>query len=320
MANGVLVICEHDAGVFKKTAAELLAKAASLGLGPVTALVVGDADGASLGGFGANKVLSVTGAAFARHDTTALVAAVQAAVAAVSPAYIFAAATPASRDVLPRLAARLGIGMASEVTGLRVDGGTLVGRRPTYAGKATADVRVSSVPAVFTVRPNSFGAPASNGGSAAVESLAVNPGNSLTQVVGHEASTSAIADLTVADRIVSGGRTVRSKEGYDSLVRPLAAAIGATPGASRACVDNGYAPHSHQVGQTGKVVNPSLYVAMGISGQIQHLAGMRTSKIIVAVNTDATAPIFSVATYGVVADMFEFAPLLQKELAAALAQ
>jgi electron transfer flavoprotein alpha subunit len=173
---------------------------------------------------------------------------------------------------------------------------------------------------MFTVRPNSFGVPTSNGGSAAVSSLgiSVGAGDALTAVVDTEAPSSSVADLSEADRIVSGGRSVKSQDGFDSLIRPLAASIGATPGASRACVDAGYAPHSAQVGQTGKTVNPSLYVAMGISGAIQHLAGMRTSKIIVAVNTDAEAPIFQHATYGIVADMFEVGPLLKAELEAAL--
>jgi electron transfer flavoprotein alpha subunit len=189
-----------------------------------------------------------------------------------------------------------------------------------YSGKAFADVIVSSSPAVFTLRANAFGVPASTGAQAPVSALAVSVSGALTQIVDREAPTSSVVDLTEADRIVSGGRSVQSKDGYDKLVRPLAAVIGATPGASRACVDAGYAPHSHQVGQTGKVVNPSLYIALGISGQIQHLAGMRTSKIIVAVNKDATAPIFQHVTYGIVADMFEVGPALQAELKAALAQ
>jgi len=136
------------------------------------------------------------------------------------------------------------------------------------------------------------------------------------KVVGREEAASALADLTEADRIVSGGRSVKSAESYDSVIRPLAASIGATPGASRAAVDAGYAPHSHQVGQTGKVVNPSLYVAMGISGAIQHLAGMRTSRVIVAVNTDAEAAIFQHATYGIVGDLFTVGPLLKSEFEA----
>lgn len=318
MGNGILVIAEQEGGAFKKSAAELVAKAKALGMGPVTALVIGHAGGAELGGFGADAVLTVTGGAFGRYDVAAYVSAVQAAIAAVNPAAVFATAGAQARDGLPRLAARLGLGLGADVTELRVEGGALVGRRPLYAGKALADVRVSSSPALFTLRANAFGVPASSGAAAPVSALSVNVAGGLTQVVDREAPTSSVVDLTEADRIVSGGRSVASKDGYDKLIRPLAGAIGATPGASRAAVDAGFAPHSHQVGQTGKVVNPSLYIAMGISGQIQHLAGMRTSKIIVAVNKDATAPIFQHATYGIVADMFEVGPLLQAELKAAL--
>jgi electron transfer flavoprotein alpha subunit len=137
-------------------------------------------------------------------------------------------------------------------------------------------------------------------------------------VVDREVSTASVADLTEAERIVSGGRAVKSKEQYDALIRPLAASIGATPGASRAAVDAGYAPHSHQVGQTGKVVNPALYFACGISGAIQHLAGMRTSRVIVAINKDPEAPIFQHATYGVIADIFDFCPVLTEELKSAV--
>lgn len=320
MGNGILVIAEHEGGVFKKTAGELIAKAKALGLGPVTALVIGHSGGAELGGFGADAVLSVSGGDFGRYSNAAFVSAVQAAIAAVQPAAVFASAGAQARDGLPRVAARLGLGVGADVTELRVEGGALIGRRPVYSGKAFADVVVSSSPAIFTLRANAFGVPASTGAQAPVSALAVSVSGALTKVVDREAPTSSVVDLTEADRIVSGGRSVQSKDGYDKLVRPLAAVIGATPGASRACVDAGYAPHSHQVGQTGKVVNPSLYIALGISGQIQHLAGMRTSKIIVAVNKDATAPIFQHATYGIVADMFEVGPALQAELKAALAQ
>jgi electron transfer flavoprotein alpha subunit len=319
MSNGILVICEHDGGAFKKTAFELLAKAKSLGFGTVTALVLGADGGAELGGYGADAVVTV-GGDFSSHLTGAYVKAVQGAIESVQPAVVLAAASSEAKDALPRLAARLGLGLGTEVVDLRSEGGAIVGRRPVYAGKAVVDVHISSSPAMFTVRPNSFGVPTSNGGSAAVSSLgiSVGAGDALTAVVDTEAPSSSVADLSEADRIVSGGRSVKSQDGFDSLIRPLAASIGATPGASRACVDAGYAPHSAQVGQTGKTVNPSLYVAMGISGAIQHLAGMRTSKIIVAVNTDAEAPIFQHATYGIVADMFEVGPLLKAELEAAL--
>jgi electron transfer flavoprotein alpha subunit len=319
MGNGILVVCEHDGGVFKKTAFELLGKASELASGvggDVTAAVVGSIDASSLGAYGASKVYQVAGGDFDTSNTSAVVAALQAILAAADAAVVLAPASPQAKDTLPRLAARLGLGMATECTELGVGGGNVVGRRPMYGGKAFADVSIRSMPAVFTVRPNSF--PAQSAGQGTTEVVAVSAAAPALQarVVGREDASSSVADLTEADRIVSGGRSLKSQDKYDSVVRPLAATIGATPGASRACVDAGYAPHSHQVGQTGKVVNPSLYVALGISGAIQHLAGMRTSRVIVAVNTDADAPIFQHATYGIVGDLFEVAPLMQKELEA----
>ena len=322
MANGILVLCEHEAGVPKKSALELVGKAAALAGGaPVTALLIGASGGGQLGGYGATAVLNVTGGDFATYNTGPYVAALQAAIAAVNPAVVLGAATLAAKDAFPRLAARLGAGLGTEVVDLRAEGGKVVGRRPVYGGKALVDVSANTALALFTVRPNSFPVGASNGSSAAVSSLAVSVGgvDAAVKVTGQEKASSSVADLTEADRIVSGGRSVKSAEGYDKMIRPLAAAIGATPGASRAAVDAGYAPHSHQVGQTGKTVNPTLYIAAGISGAIQHLAGMRTSRVIVAINTDAEAPIFQVATYGIVGDLFAVCPLLTDELKKALA-
>jgi electron transfer flavoprotein alpha subunit len=186
-----------------------------------------------------------------------------------------------------------------------------------YAGKALVDVRINSAVGIFTLRPNSYPVGAAPGGSASVVLLdaGVTDADVDVRVVSTVAPDSTAVDLTEAERIVSGGRSLKSKEQFDAVVRPLAAALGATVGASRAAVDAGYAGHGEQVGQTGKVVNPSLYIALGISGAIQHLAGMRTSRVIVAVNKDAEAPIFQYATYGIVGDLFEVAPLLQAELA-----
>ena len=186
------------------------------------------------------------------------------------------------------------------------------------AGKALVDARVKSAVALYTIRPNSFPLGAAPGGSASVVNLdggAVAGDVTVAEVL---KPATTVVDLTEADRIVSGGRSLKSKELFDSVVRPLAAAAHATPGASRAAVDAGYAHHGDQVGQTGKVVNPSLYIALGISGAIQHLAGMRTSRVIVAVNKDPEAPIFQYATYGIVADLFEVAPALQREFEKAL--
>jgi electron transfer flavoprotein alpha subunit len=321
MGTGILVLCETDAGKPRKTAYELLSKASSLGLGPVSAVVIGEADAASLGQHGAKTVYRVSGPAFGSYSTGAWVKALAAVVQKAQPAVVLAAASSATRDAFPRLAARLGAGLAVECTDLRAEGGQLVGRRPVYAGKALADVRVSSPVALFTTRPNSFPVGAPAGGTAEVVDVdaGVTDADVDVKVVETLKPATTAVDLTEADRIVSGGRSLKSKEQFDAVIRPLAAAAHATVGASRAAVDSGYAPHSEQVGQTGKVVNPTLYIAMGISGAIQHLAGMRTSRVIVAVNKDPEAPIFQYATYGIVGDLFEVAPALAKEFQKALA-
>ena len=321
MASGILVVVEQEGGQPKKTAYELLSKARSLAAtigGDVSALVIGSDSAADLGEYGAKKVFTVSGGGFETYGTEAYTSALCAAIDQASPSVVLAPASAASRDYFPRVAARKGLGMASEVTELSAEGGALSGKRPVYAGKALVSVTVASTPALYTVRPNSFGAGEAVGGSAEVVALSVDAGTERSRLVEQVKSASDVADLTEADRIVSGGRSLKSEENFQAVIVPLAASLGATPGASRAAVDAGYAPHSWQVGQTGKVVNPSLYIACGISGAIQHLAGMRTSKVIVAVNKDAEAPIFQHATYGIVEDLFEVCPELQKAFSEAL--
>ena len=313
MANGILVLCEYDGGQIKSTALELLGKARDLG-GPVTALVIG-AD--SIGGLlGADAALAVSGPDFTDYTTGAWTKALQVAVETVQPAVVLATSTVNNKDCFPRLAARLGIGLASECVDLSMADGVVVGRRPVYAGKALLDVSLRTTPAMFTLRPNSLAVPDGMAAGPAFEPLAValDAGDKLTTVVETLKPSSDVVDLTEAVHIVSGGRAVKSEDGFNKLIRPLAAAFKGTPGASRAAVDAGYAPHGDQVGQTGKVVNPNLYVACGISGAIQHLAGMRTSKIIVAINKDPEAPIFQFASYGIVGDIFTYCPLLQAEV------
>ncbi len=323
MPSGILVVCECHEGGLKKTAYELLGKANELvgdiG-GSVSAVVIGTADGASLGNYGASTVYTVDGEGLDGSNAGGNTRAIAAAIAAADPAAVLAPASPRFRDALPRLAARLSLGMATECTDLRTEGGQLVGRRPMYAGKAFADITVNRSPGLFTIRPNSFPIPEAGAGGASVEALAVTcTGDDLAvRVVGTEEPKSTSVDLSEADRIVSGGRPFGSVEKFDEVIRPLATAFGATTGASRAAVDAGFAPHTEQVGQTGKVVNPSLYVACAISGAIQHLAGMRTSRIIVAINKDPEAPIFQHATYGIVGDVFDICPLLAEEAKAAL--
>lgn len=311
----ILVLAEHEGGAFKKTAFELLGQASKLAgdLGAsVAAVVLGDAPAASLGAYGASTVYQVAGD-FSAYDSDTVVEALTAVLKQVNPVALLTPSSYVGKDAVPRLTARFGTGQASDITGLTVEGGALVARRPVYSGKAFVDVKISKTPAFYTVRPNSFGQPAAGSGDAAVTAVSFDAPAPRLTITERKAPESKSVDLTEADRIVSGGRSLGSKEKFDEVIRPLAAAIKATAGASRAAVDAGYAPHEDQVGQTGKVVNPSLYIATGISGAIQHLAGMRSSKVIVAINTDPEAPIFDHATYGIVGDLFEVAPLLTQE-------
>jgi electron transfer flavoprotein alpha subunit len=314
--SGILVLAEHEDGKFKKTAFELLGKstelAAALGTN-VAAVVLGDAPAGELGAFGATTVYQVAGD-FSQYGTLKTVAALAAVIGQAGPDVFLAPTTFTGRDAIPRLAARLGTGQGSDCTDLKVDGGQVLASRPMYAGKAYVDVRVTKKPAIFTVRPNSFGQPQPAGGSADVVAVQADLGGPDVELVESRKPESEAVDLTEATRIVSGGRALKTKESFDSIIRPLAGVLRATAGASRAAVDAGLAPHSDQVGQTGKTVNPTLYIACGISGAIQHLAGMRTSKVIVAVNTDAEAPIFEHATYGLVEDLFQVCPVLLEEL------
>ena len=311
----ILVVAEHTNGAFKKSTFELLGKAKSMGSG-VSALVMGSASPESLGQYGASVVYHASGDDFEQYNSGASARAVQAAIEASGANLVLASNGAIGRDVMPRLSARLKAGLGSDVTDLKVDGDNVVGHRAQFAGKVFCDVTVKSALKLFTVRPDSFPQPEQGAGTAEVKPLAVeltdvDRANKVTSI---EAFASEVVDLTEAERIVSGGRSVKSKDNFDTLIRPLAAAIGATPGASRAAVDDGYAAHSDQVGQTGKVVNPTLYIACGISGAIQHLAGMRTSRVIVAINKDKEAPIFKHATYGIVADMFDICPELTRVL------
>jgi electron transfer flavoprotein alpha subunit len=318
MASGILVVCEHEDGAPKKTAYELLSKARSLAAelgGDVSAVVIGSANAANLGEYGASVVYTADGSEFSSDGTGSWASALAAAIVEADPAVVLGAASVDIRSAFPRLAVRIGAGMASDCTDLFIQDGVLIARRPMYAGKAFADVSISSSVALYSVRPNSFPGAAPVGGSATVSPLSVSHSEAelASKIVGVEAPKSETIDLTEANLIVSGGRPVDSSENFDRLIRPLAEALGATVGASRAAVDAGYAPHNEQVGQTGKVVNPSLYIAAAISGAIQHLAGMRTSRVIVAINKNPEAPIFQHATYGIVGDIFEICPLLTEE-------
>jgi len=313
----ILVYIEQRDGAVRPVAREALGEAkrlaATLG-GPVTAVWCGstDADLASLGEAGAEKVLVAKHEAFARYDGAGYAAAVAAAARATGAKLVLLGASSLGKDLAPRVAARLGVGLAADCTALEADGGRLVARRPVMAGKAYEKLAFPLSPAMATLRPKVFAAAAPESGkTAAVEPLAFEwdaaaPRAVVTGVTG---ATGGRPDLTEAETIVSGGRGLKGPEHF-ALLEQLADALGATVGASRAVVDAGWRPHGDQVGQTGKTVSPKLYVAVGISGAIQHLAGMSSSRCIVAINKDPEAPIFKVADYGVVGDLFEVVPAL----------
>jgi len=225
------------------------------------------------------------------------------------------AATATGKDLAPRVAAKLGVGVAMDVTDLSVEGGTIVATRPAYAGKAMQKVRVLGKPAVISVRPSVFTPlPGAHASQLKPESLSVaSPGRVVVREI--KAAPAGTLDVAEAQVIISGGRGLKEPANF-KVLEELARAFGgqAAVGASRAVVDAGWRVHADQVGQTGKTVSPSLYIAVGISGAIQHLAGMRTSKVIVAINKDKDAPIFKVADYGVVGDLFEIVPKLTEEI------
>ena len=326
MANNVLVLAEQRGGVLKKVAFEMLGVGAKLAAalgGTVEAALLGSGIGEmanTLAQYGATKVYVADDEALATYSSEGYTDTLAAVVGKVEPAIILIGATALGKDLGPRLAARLGVGLACDCTALEIDGGRLLATRPIFAGKALAKVRLNGNLQMATVRPNVLAAPEPNAGATAtVEPVEALTDNIRAMVVSIVGAAEGEIDVAEADIIVSGGRGVGGPEGF-APVRSLAKALGAAVGASRAAVDAGWIEHSHQVGQTGKTVTPNLYIACGVSGAIQHLAGMKTSKVIVAVNKDPEAPIFNVANYGIVGDLFEVVPLLEKELKALLAE
>jgi len=315
----ILVFCEVADGAVKKSARELLGKAQQLcGGGDVVAALLGaslSGAGDNLGAWGADKVVTVEADILGTFVPGAYASALHQVVDDVKPAVVLASASVIGKDLLPRVAALSESGCANDVTDLREGGGGIEGTRPLYAGKVLANVTIEDT-AFFTVRPNSFVIEDIEEKAGEVKGFDADLGTDYGyEVVEVLTSGGDAVDLAEADRIISGGRSLKSAENFE-ILQSAAGKIGAAVGASRAAVDAGYAPHSMQVGQTGKTVNPSLYIAAGISGAIQHLAGMRTSKVIVAVNKDADAPIFQHSTYGIVGDLFEVVPMLEAEFAA----
>ncbi len=317
----ILVFIEQREGQVRPVSREALGEAtrlaATLG-GPVVGVCCAPSDPglAAMGEAGADKVLLATHEAFAHYDAAGAAAAVAAAVKAVGPAAVLFPASAMGKDLAPRVAALCGVGLASDCTALAADGGKLVATRPVYAGKALQKVAFTAAPAMVSLRPKMFAAAAPQAGkSAAVEPLAFTWDASAprAKVTGIAGAKGGKADVTEAEIVVSGGRGMKGPEHF-ALLEELADVLGASVGASRAVVDAGWRPHGEQVGQTGKVVAPKLYVAVGISGAIQHLAGMTSSRCIVAINKDPDAPIFKVSDYGIVGDLFEVVPALTAAL------
>lgn len=316
----ILIFGELKNNAPKKVAFELVGKASQLapqigGKVVVALLTTDDNDFAKgFGAYGADKVVILKNAAFSAYNTEIFSDALVKLIGEISPSAVLIGATVLGKDLAPRVAAALNVGLAPDCVEINAADGKLVAKRPVYAGKALTDVVISSTPQVITIRPNVLGLVNTTDKAAelvAKEISVIEPKAKLVEIVEPETKR---PDVTEADRIVSGGRGMKSKEEFFQLLEPLADVLGAAIGASRAAVDSGFAEQALQVGQTGKVVNPTLYMAFGISGAIQHLAGMRNSKFIVAVNKDPEAPIFSFADFGVVDDLFKVVPILTEEL------
>ncbi|MBI2343000.1 MAG: electron transfer flavoprotein subunit alpha/FixB family protein [Deltaproteobacteria bacterium] len=320
MGNDIVVVCEGDAGRLKKYSLELVAKAAEMATAldaTVRAVAVGKGLAEALqvvGPYGVTRATAIDAPGLTGHyNSDAATAALSTWLQQVQPMAVLSSTSAHGRDYLPRVATRLKTGFISDAIALTVTDGRLVARRPIYAGKALVDCVVTGSPQMIGIRPNVFGLPAATGGVATVETVTVEiapPRETIREVV---AAAQRVVDLTEAEIIVSGGRAMGSSDNF-RYIRDLADALGGTVGASRAAVDAGYIPHAHQVGQTGKTVNPTLYVACGISGAIQHLAGMRTARHIVAINKDADAPIFARADFGIVGDLFTILPILTEKI------
>jgi electron transfer flavoprotein alpha subunit len=319
MAGSFWVIVEDDRqGAPKKVMAEALGEATRLSGGNVEAVWVTDkatdAGLKQLGEWGATRIWLLENAAFAPYRGEVWVPAVAELVAKESPKAIFAPVTSRQREFMARLAAKLGVGLCADAVAFKMEGDALIGTRPVYAGKLLSRVAWAKTPWMATLRPNVFRPAESQAGKTAqVEKPAVSAaGEKLKFVERREEAATGLPELTEAETVISGGRGMKGPENY-VILEEMGKVIGAAVGASRAAVDAGWRPHRFQIGQTGRTISPKLYLGFGVSGAIQHLAGMRTSKVIVAVNKDPEAPIFKIADYGIVGDLFEVVPALTTE-------
>jgi electron transfer flavoprotein alpha subunit len=328
MADNVLVFAEQREGKFRKVALEAVSEgkrlADKLG-GESSAAVIGsgvEGIAGSLGAYGAAKVYVVDDPALEDYTSDGFAKALCRIIKDTDPSIVLMGCTSTGRDLGPKVAARMATGLAADCTALDVKDGKLVATRPMYAGKVLAEVVCDTTPQIASVRPNVFSL-AEPDESLTAEIVKVDaemsPDELRTRVKEVIRAAGATIDLTEAQIIVSGGRGMGGAEKF-SVLEELAEALGGAVGASRSAVDAGWRDHQFQVGQTGKTVSPVLYIACGISGAIQHLAGMKTSKVIVAVNKDPEAPIFKVADYGIVADLFDVVPILTEEAKKLLAE
>lgn len=314
----VLVFVEQRDGKVKNNAFEALSVAHRLSgnASDVAAVLVGDGvagEASSLEGAGTDKVYLAESQDFKHYNVLSYADAVSQAIEQFKPDLVLAAASPMGRDLMPRLAARHDAGIVTDVVTLDAKGDGIEATKPMYAGKCLAKLTMGSGLKFASIRPNVFGSDKPGVGSATVESLSVSSSPDKLKTLEVRKGEGGKVDLTEAIRIISGGRAMANSDNF-KILDECADVLGASVGASRAAVDSGFAPHSMQVGQTGKTVNPNLYIACGISGSIQHMAGMRTSKVIVAINTDPEAPIFGIADYGIVADLFEAVPIMTQKL------
>jgi electron transfer flavoprotein alpha subunit len=316
--GNVLIYAEHNHGKFPKTTLVAVSaglEAASRNGGECHAVVIGkgiDGLATNLAGHGVKKVIAVDDASLEHYVADSYAAVVSQLAKDGGYAVVLGTATAVGKDLFPRLAVRLGAGMASDVTAVT---GANTYLRPMWAGNVIATVQLDGPVQVVTVRATAFdAAPASPGGAVEKKSVAVDEASRRTKFVEYAETKSDRPVLTEASIVVSGGRGLKNGENFTIYLEPLCDALGAAMGASRAAVDAGFVPNDLQIGQTGKVVAPSLYIAVGISGAIQHLAGMKDSKVIVAVNKDEEAPIFQVADYGLVGDLFKEVPALTEEV------
>jgi electron transfer flavoprotein alpha subunit len=312
----VLAVLEQREGVLRKISHEVVTGAQRLA-GTVEAVVcaAGPVQGSEqVGTFGADKVVTLTNAAFVTYSPEGHAHALAERVKQGGYQAIVFGASATGKDLAPRVAAKLGVSVAADLTDLVADGNAIVVTRPVYAGKALLRVKVTAQPAVLSLRPSVF-TPVERPKAGAAETVAVTVPAGRVTVREVKAAPAGTVDVAEAQVIISGGRGLKEPANF-KVLEALAQAFGgrAAVGASRAVVDAGWRAHADQVGQTGKTVSPSLYIAVGISGAIQHLAGMRTSKVIVAINKDKDAPIFKVADYGVVGDLFEIVPKLTEEI------